>query len=348
VSIHKKQIANMNKKITIYDVARRAGVAISTVSRVLNQSPYVSDLTRKKVEKAIADLEFIPQVNARKLASKEPQIIAVAVPTFTTPFFNEVLKGLRDEIQTLDLDFIIYNTGSVDPTQNLRGFLDRGTPDALIIFSIALDDYILNRLRKMHVPVVLVDLDYPEFDTIRWDNYKGGYLAGEHLATCGYKRIGMIKSHRNARINEVREQGFRDALAKYSVPLDEKFTAAGISTKHAGFSEEAGYEAVKILSERGEMPDAIFCSNDTQAIGAMMALKELGLRVPEDIGLIGYDNVKTARFVGLTTIDQKMTIVGSMAVKRMAELIYTKEKNPPRVTSVIEPELIVRESTKKH
>lgn len=337
----------MNKKITIYDVARRAGVAISTVSRVLNQSPYVSDQTRKKVDKAIQDLEFIPQVSARKLASKQPQIIAVAVPTFTTPFFNEVLKGLRDELQTLDLDFIIYNTGSVSPTENLRGFLDRGTPDAMIIFSIALDEYVQHRLSKMHIPVVLVDLDNSEFDTIRWDNYKGGYLAGEHLAKCGYKRIGMIQSHRNARINEVREQGFRDALAIHNVPLDARYATAGVSTKHAGFSEEAGYEAVKILHERGDMPDAIFCSNDTQAIGAMMALKELGLSVPGDIGLIGYDNIKTSRFVGLTTVDQKMTIVGSMAVKRMAELIYTKEKHPARVHTVIEPELIVRDTTKR-
>lgn len=338
----------MNKKITIYDVARRAGVAISTVSRVLNQSPYVSDPTRRKVEKAIAELEFYPQVNARKLASKEPQIIAVAVPTFTTPFFNEVLKGLKDEIQALELDFIIYNTGSVSPTENLRGFLDRGTPDALIIFSIALDEQLLNRLRKMHVPVILVDLDYPDFDVIKWDNYRGGWLAGEHLAQCGYQNIGMIQSHRNARISEVREQGFRDALAKYGLPLDEKYVTAGISTKHAGFSEEAGYEAVKILHERGTMPEALFCSNDTQAIGALSAFRELKMRVPEDIGLVGYDNIKTSRFLGLTTVDQKMTQVGSMAVKRMAELIYTKEKNPARINSVVEPEIIIRETTRKN
>jgi LacI family transcriptional regulator len=337
----------MNKKITIYDVARRAGVAISTVSRVLNQSPYVSDATRKKVDKAIQDLEFYPQVNARKLASKQPQIIAVAVPTFTTPFFNEVLKGLKDEIQDMDLDFIIFNTGSQNSTENLRGFLDRGTPDALIILSIALDDYLLNRLRKMHIPVVLVDLDYPEFDVIKWDNYKGGWMAGEHLVDCGYREIGMIQSHRNARINEVREQGFKDALAKHGITLNEKYIASGISTKHAGFSEEAGYEAVKILHEKGALPEALFCSNDAQAIGAMKALRELEVRIPRDIGLIGYDNIKTSRFLGLSTIDQKMAQVGSMAVKRMAELIYTKEKNPSKIQVVIEPQLIARESTRK-
>ena len=337
----------MKKKITIYDVARRAGVAISTVSRVLNQSPYVSDATRKKVDKAIQDLEFFPQVNARKLASKQPQIIAVAVPTFTTPFFNEVLKGLKDEIQDMDLDFIIFNTGSQHSTENLRGFLDRGTPDALIILSIALDDYLLNRLRKMHIPVVLVDLDYPDFDVIKWDNYKGGCMAGEHLIECGYKKIGMIQSHRNARINEVREQGFKDALAKHGISLQEKHIASGVSTKHAGFSEEAGYEAVKILHERGALPEALFCSNDAQAVGAMMAFRELRIRIPEDIGIIGYDNIKTSRFLGLSTIDQKMAQVGSMAVKRMAELIYSKEKNPSKIQVVIEPQLIARESTRK-
>ncbi len=118
----------MSKKITIYDVANRAGVAISTVSRVLNDSPYVSDKTKKKVQKAIDELEFYPQANARKLASKEPQIIAMIVPTFTTPFFNEVLKGVKDEIVNTDLDLIIYNTGSQDSKANFMKFLDQGYP----------------------------------------------------------------------------------------------------------------------------------------------------------------------------------------------------------------------------
>ena len=106
----------MAKKITIYDVAKEAGVAISTVSRVLNDSPYVSEETKKrKCRLQLINLDFHPQVSARMLAKRQPQIIAVAVPTFTTPFFNEVLKGVKDEISKLDLDFIIYNTGSEDP-----------------------------------------------------------------------------------------------------------------------------------------------------------------------------------------------------------------------------------------
>lgn len=336
----------LHKKITIYDVARRAGVAISTVSRVLNESPYVSDQTRNKVKKTIADLEFYPQVNARKLASKQPQIIAVAVPTFTTPFYNEVLKGLKDEIQTLDLDFIIYNTGSSHPTENLRGFLDRGTPDALIIFSIALDEPILRRLQKIHIPVLLVDLDYPDFDCIRWNNYSGGRLAGAHLVACGYRKIGMIRSQRNVHITIQREDGFKTVLEENGITIDDRYVASGISTKHAGFSEEAGYEAAHMIYERGALPEAIYCSNDTLALGAMCAFRELGIKIPEDIGLMGYDNIKTSKYIGLTTIDQKMTQVGSMAVKRMAELIYTKEKKPAHIQSLIEPVLISRETTR--
>ncbi|HKJ33335.1 MAG TPA: LacI family DNA-binding transcriptional regulator, partial [Balneolales bacterium] len=175
----------MAKKVTIYDVAKKANVAISTVSRVLNESPYVSVKTKKKVKKAIEELEFYPQVNARKLASKEPQMIAMAVPTFTTPFFNEVLKGVKDEITNIDLDLIIFNTGSAESKENFKKFLDRGTPDAIIIFSIEIDDEIARRLTHMDVPIILVDTKHPNFDYYWWDNYKGGFLAGEHLAKQG-------------------------------------------------------------------------------------------------------------------------------------------------------------------
>ena len=120
----------MNKKVTIYEVAKKAGVAISTVSRVLNGSENVSEETKVKVNTVIKELNFRPQVNARKLASKEPQMLAIAVPSFTTPFFNEVLKGVKDEIRKMDLDIILYNTGSKNPEEAVHNFFDRGTADS--------------------------------------------------------------------------------------------------------------------------------------------------------------------------------------------------------------------------
>ncbi len=335
----------MGKKITIYDVAKEAGVAISTVSRVLNESPYVSEETQTKVKAAIEKLDFYPQVSARMLAKRQPQIIAVAVPTFTTPFFNEVLKGVKDEISKLDLDFIIYNTGSEDPEENFKRFVDRGIPDGLVIFSIDITDPVHKRLTDYDIPVILVGSNHPSYDYFYWDNYRGGYIAGKHLVENGYKNIGMIRSHTKSRISDERERGFRTALRESGIELQDKFLVSGITRKHAGFSEEAGHEAVKILKDRDAIPDALFCSNDAQAIGAMHALNELGLKVPEDIGVLGYDNIKISRYLNISTIDQAMYDVGIRAIQRLSERY--KDNSIKVKQTVIEPELIERKSTSK-
>ncbi len=335
----------MAKKQTIYDVARVANVAISTVSRVLNGSPYVSEETKKRVQKAIDELDFRPQVNARKLARREAQIIAVALPTFTTPFFNEVLKGIKDRLKDTDLDFIIYNTGSTNPEETLKMFLDRGIPDALLVISINIDKEIGNRLKSAGIPVVLLGAKHDDFNYLYWNNYKGGYLAGEHLIKQGYKIIGMVRSHSKSIVADNREKGFRDVLETYNLPLDEKYFVKGITRKHSGYSEEAGYEAVQIMKERGGLPEAIFCTNDAQAIGVMHALREDKRRIPEDIGVMGYDNIKTAQYLSLTTIDQKMYDVGMMSIDRLTTMI--KEKDTSVVQSEIDPKLVVRNSSKR-
>lgn len=333
----------MGKKHTIYDVAKKAGVAISTVSRVLNDSPYVSDETQKKVAAAIKDLEFRPQVNARLLAKRQPQIIAVAVPTFTTPFFNEVLKGVKDEIRALDLDFIIYNTGSANPEEQFMRFIDRGVPDALIIFSIEITDEIYKGIKDLSIPVILVGSVHSEFDSISWNNYRGGFLAAEHLISQGYKKIGLIRSHKSSFISDQREQGFKDAMKKYKIPIDNDYIVSGITKKHAGFSEEAGFEAINILKNRNKIPEALFCSNDAQAIGAMHALSELGLKVPDDVAVMGYDNIKVSRYFNLTCIDQKMYEAGVRAIKLLSHRI--KNPDETRHHSVIDPEIIIRKSS---
>lgn len=335
----------MAKKHTIYDVAKRAGVAISTVSRVLNQSPYVSDSTKSRVEKAISELYFYPQVNARNLARKEAQLISVAVPTFTTPFFNEVLKGVKDEIKTTGLDFIIYNTGSDNPEANFSGFIEKGIPDAMIIFSIEITETIHKRLKDLPIPVILVGYEHPDYDYIYWDNYHGGFIAAEHLVKQGFTKIGMIRPHSKSTISDQRERGFRDALRENGVPMDEDYLVSGITRKHAGFSEEAGAEAINILLARNKMPQALFCSNDAQAIGAIHSLEEKGFSVPADVAVMGYDNIKISNYLNLSTVDQKMYEVGKASIKRLAERIKNLDLKP--MQTLIKPELVVRKSTTK-
>lgn len=334
-----------NKKITIYQVAQRAGVAISTVSRVLNNSPNVSEKTKEKVNEAINELNFRPQVSARKLASREPQMLAIAVPSFTTPYYNEVLKGVKDEIKDMDLDIVIYNTGSKNPKEGIENFFDRGTADAVITISIDITDTVHNQLQSSEIPIVLIGSSHPEYNYYDLNNRKGGFLAGEHLIKQGYERLGMIKPFHNTGSSQDREAGFIEALKEFKMPIDKKFFVSGDTTKHAGYTEEAGFEAIYKFEELGEYPDAIFCSNDTQAIGAYHALTKLGMRIPEDIAIMGYDNIKFTKYLDLTTVDQKMYSVGVSATKRLAEII--RHDPEEKIQTIIDPILVPRNSTKK-
>jgi LacI family transcriptional regulator len=335
----------MNKKITIYEVAKQAGVAISTVSRVLNGSPNVSEETKTKVQKAIDELNFRPQVSARKLASKEPQMLAVAVPSFTTPFFNEVLKGVKDEIQKMDLDIILYNTGSKDPEEAVVNFFDRGTADALILLSIDVSETIHKHLQSTGVPIVLVNSSHPSYNYFMVNDYQGGFMAGEHLANQGFERIGMISPPVKTRSSVERERGFKDALKHYNIPYRKELFITGDTTKHAGFTEEAGFEAVFKYEKQGVYPDAVFCANDTMALGAVHAFSKLGMRVPEDIAMMGYDNIKLSKYLDLTTVDQQMHTIGVQATSRLAAIINTQDSNLFQTS--INPILVARGSTQK-
>ncbi len=335
----------MNKKITIYEVANQAGVAISTVSRVLNKSPNVSQETRDKVDDAIKSLKFRPQANARKLARKEPQMLAIAVPSFTTPYFNEVLKGVKDELMKMDLDIIIYNTGSRNPEDAVPSFFDRGTADALIILSIEVTTDIHELVQATQTPVVLVNSHHPAYNYFMMNDYHGGFIAGEHLVKKGFKKIGMIRAFTKNRAAIAREKGFKDALQSNGIEIEDRFFITGKSSKHGGLTEEAGFEAIHLLHNQGEMPEALFCSNDTQALGAIHALNGLGLSVPDDIALMGYDNIKLSKYLDLTTIDQQMHTIGVKATQRLGEII----KNPAQkaLQQTIDPVLIERGSTNK-
>lgn len=338
-------MSTKNKKITIYQVAEKAGVAISTVSRVLNDSPNVSEQTKKKVTDAISELNFRPQVSARKLASRKPQMLAIAVPSFTTPFFNEVLKGVKDQIREMDLDIIIYNTGSKNPELAVENFFDRGTADAIIAISININESVHRQIQVSGIPTVLVGTSHSAYDYYELNDYSGGFMAGDHLIKQGFETLGMILPAVETYASAERMNGFIEAMKKYNIPVQEKFFIKGDSTKHAGFTEEAGYEAIYHFKEMGEFPEAIFCLNDTQAIGALHALNQLGMKIPDDVALMGYDNIKFTRYLDLSTIDQQMHKVGMMATKRLAEII--KNPNSGLEQTKIQPILVKRNSTRK-
>lgn len=330
-------------KLTIYDVATEAGVAISTVSRVLNGSPEVSESTRQKVQLAIDKLQFRPQRTARTLAQQETHSLAVAMPTFTSLFYVEVLKGVKDELREHDIDLLLCNLGSNAPYQTLYRFLNRGAVDALMLASLPVDDALERELLRLHAPVVLVGMRNDRFDCIAWDDVAGAEKATSHLAELGHRRIGMIAAHFWSYITDDRVQGYRRAVEHAGLPFDPDLIVAGDTTKHAGFSEEAGYEGMQKLLNLSDPPTAVFVSSDVKAFGACKAVHDAGLKTPEDVALVGYDNIKLSRYIGLSTIDQKMYDVGQRATQLLLERLRGDRREP--VLDEVTPSLVRRSSS---
>jgi LacI family transcriptional regulator len=330
-------------KRTIYDVAHEAGVAISTVSRVLNGSDEVSEATREKVQAAIEKLQFRPQRTARTLAQQQTHSLAVAMPSFTSLFFVEVLKGVKDELRDHDIDLLLCNLGSSSPYQTLERFLNRGAVDALMLISLPVDDRLERELSKLHAPIMLVGSEREAFDSIYWDEVAGAERAVEHLAAQGHHRIGFIAAHPWDPNVDSRLRGYRQGLEAAGLPFDPALVVTGDTTKHAGFSEEAGAEAIEKLMRLDAPATAVCASSDVQAFGAWAALRDAGLRVPHDVALVGYDDLKLSRYLDLTTINHKMHSVGRRATQRLLHRMKTTLTE--RISEAVQPELVVRASS---
>ena len=339
-------------RVTIYDVADAAGVAISTVSRVINGSPEVSDGTRARVQEAIDRLRFQPQRIAKTLAQQSTVSIAVAMPSATSLFYVEVLKGVKDELRERDIDLLLCNLGSQQPYATLQRFLDRGAVDGLLLVSLPIEGELSDRLARMHAPVVLVGTravrdesgeGEPAFDTLWWDDEAGARRATEHLLELGHTRIGLISAHAWSYNAAPRLDGYRAALAAAGVAYDPELVVAGKAIKHAGYSEEAGFEAMETLSALGNPPTAIFAASDVQAFGAWSYARDHGLRVPRDVSIVGYDNLKVSRFLDLTSVDQRMKEVGRRATARL--LSRMSEPSSAHLVEEVDTPLVVRGST---
>ncbi len=332
-------------KTTIYDVAEKAGVAISTVSRVLNDSSDVSEQTRARVLKAIDELQFRPDRTAKSLAQKQTSSLAIATPTFTTPFHNELLKGVRLCLRDYHVDLLLCDLGWTSVQRTLLSFLKRGAVDGLLLAGLPEDDTIAAELKALRAPVVLIGYNWTDFDSFYWDNKVGAYHAVQHLIEQGHRSIGMITTRAASVLQDQRIQGYMKALEDAGIGFNPHYLTSGETAKHAGFSEEAGYEAMVQLLDADPAPTAVFASSDVQAIGAWKAVRDRGLRVPEDVALVGYDDIKTSQFIGLSSVDQNMHDVGFEATERLiARMMGTN--TDPKASILITPRLNVRESSR--
>lgn len=333
-----------SSKVTIYDVADEAGVAISTVSRVLNESQDVADETRQRVLNAIDRLQFRPQRTARTLARQNVQAFAVAVPSFTSNFYNEMLKGVKDCLDERGIDMLLCNLGSSDPLPTLMRFLDRGAVDGLLLTMVPVDENLHRELRRLGAPVVLLGNHSKRFDCFYWDNVQAAQMAVEHLISNGHRRIGMIAGHSWSYTAEERTTGYEQALRANDIPFEPDLVQTGDTEKHAGYSEEAGFEAMQKLFERAADLTAVFAAGDVQAFGAWKAIRDAGYTVPEDLALIGCDNIKLSRFLDLSTIDYHLHEAGIRASRLLLDRMTGSDRD--RVSELIAPNLIIRKSTR--
>lgn len=324
---------------TIYDIAKEAGVSIATVSRVLNNSASVSTSTRDRVLAVSERLGYHPDALAQGLAKKRTRLITAIVPVLSNHFFMEVLAGMQDKLQDYDYDLNIYNVKVGDALEDqVEYMVKRGTAEGYVIISIHMSDAKADLMRRMDVPMVLIDDYHPHFDSVSVDSVEGAYQATRHLCEQGHRRIAMIAANPSSKPSNERMRGYRQALADFGLGVDEALIQSGEDLNRDGFTEQNGYDAMNRLLSAPQPPDACFCCSDIQALGAIKSMRDHGVHIP----LIGFDDIKFSEFVGLSTMSQPMYHMGFMAIEKLIRRI--EQPDADITHTVYSPKLVVRNS----
>ena len=316
------------KKPTIYDVAKRAGVSITTVSRTLNTPDKVNSETREKVLTAIDALGFVPKAEARARAMQHTGRIGVISPFFTAPSFMQRLRGIAEILSPKNYELVVY---TVDSNDNLQGYLSSlpitGYLDGLIMLSLPVDNNQVSRLIDYGLPTILIEYPHPKLNCVEIDNVEGGYMATTYLLGKGHRRIAFLGDTDLPEYSihpvNLRLSGFRRALKEAQIKLPDTFV------RLAPYSQEQTRKVAQELLNLPEPPTAIFAATDFQALGVLKAAHLLGFKVPEQLAVIGFDDLDMAEYADLTTISQHLDESGRLAVEILLSQIESPSR-PPR------------------
>jgi LacI family transcriptional regulator len=329
--------------VNIKDVAKLAGVAPITVSRVINHSGSVNPATRERVQKAIDELHYVPNTLAQSLRSKQTHTIALLLSDITNPFWTTIARGVEDAAAEKGFHTILCNTDE-DPEKEatyLNLLLQRRV-DGIVIAPTTNDKNRLAALKRQQLPCVLVDrrVDGFKSDVVCGDNRAGAELLTEHLISRGHRQIALVSGPASISSATERAEGYRAAQRKHHIAIQEDLIIQG------EFKQESGYQIVKRLAERQPCPTAIFAANNLIAVGALQALRELGLRVPEDMALVCFDDIPYASAIEpfLTVAAQPAYEMGKTAAQLLLERMAATRNIRTREV-VFAPELVVRQSS---
>jgi DNA-binding LacI/PurR family transcriptional regulator len=330
-----------NRNPTIYDVAKHAGVSITTVSRMLNDPDRVNSETRKRVLASIDGLGFVPKAEARARAMQKNGRIGVISPFFTAPSFIQRLRGIAGALSPRNFELVVY---TVDSTDHLQRYLSTlpltGNLGGLIILSLPVGDTEARRLIDHGLPTVLIEYPHPRLNCVEIDDVQGGRMAATYLLKKGHRRIAFLGDTDlpEYAIHPVslRLTGFRQALKEQGVDLPD------ILVRLAPYSQEQTRQVARELLSLSEPPTAIFAATDFQALGVLKAAHQLNVTVPDKLAVIGFDDLDMAEYADLTTISQHLDESGKLAVEI---LISQMESSSPLPRQVKIPLTLIERNT---
>lgn len=328
-------------KITIYDVAKKAGVSTATVSKIINNTGSISEKTKLKVQKVMDELQYQPSMIASALKRKSTHTIGLLIPDLSNPIFAEYAKYIEERGQELGFSVIMCNTDS-DPDKELRyiSLLKQKQVDGIIVAARFKNLKLLKELIKEKFPLALIAQDLPALpiDSVTVDDYLGGYQVTEYLLSLGHRNIGVVAE--GDKSSKERIRGYQQALIDAGLTADENL----IVVCDQPTREYARLNAERLL-DLEKRPSAIFGCNDLLAIGVMQAAHDRGLVIPNDLSIIGFDNTELSEVVvpSLTTVQQPLKDIGHHVVDLLTQKIEGKSKTTHRV--VLLPDLVIRQST---
>lgn len=331
---------------TIKDVAVLAGVSPSTVSRVISNHPRISEQTKRRVREAMEELGYHPNVLARSLVKQSADAIGVLIPSsteefFMNPFFPELLRGITDVVRREGLDLLLStsDSGKEDVTSLTQMILGKRI-DGVILLSSRMHDPLMKVLQKNPFPATL--LGRPEDETnISWvnnDNIEASYQATRHLLALGHRRIGFLCGDESLTVTQDRLLGYQNALEEAGIPIDRQIIYI------SKFLEQGGYLGMMRLLANPSRPSGVVASDDLLAFGAMRAAGELGYRIPEDLAVVGFNNVRMAEIANppLTSVDVHIYELGTSVAELLVEQMRNSERK--QKTKILSTDLVIRKS----
>jgi LacI family transcriptional regulator len=328
---------------TIHEVAKRAGVGSITVSRVINNSGYISTETRERVEKAITEMGYVPNTLARSLRSRRTNTVGLMVTDITNPFFTTLARGVEDAANEAGYTVIFCNTDeSVTKEEKYLNVLLQKQIDGLLLVPTQSRVNSIQQIQKQGTPVVVLDRRIPEVgvDTVRCDSIDGAYQLSKYLVSLGHRQIAVMSGSIGVSTADDRVAGYRKALIEAEIAIDESYIFRG------DFTQESGYSMTKQAINLSLRPTALIAANNFITIGAMKALQEVGMDVPDDIALVGFDDLPPAMvtFPFFTVASQPAYQMGTRAMQLLLERLEGKEMNAFQEI-ILPTQLIIRRSS---